>query len=164
MVLIGHTYPQQKGATETLVALQVGPLKKAVRAVGERTWFRSMGSVAATKPRPFDKLPLTRERAFGGCDRTDPAKPAFEPLNPVGTGFRASPRHFFETTSSSGFPPASFGETGAATGAASVCLAVRGFSRNYAGSRAAMVLLLGDDEERGAVLVEDLLPSSGQER
>jgi hypothetical protein len=96
VVLIGHAYPQQKGATETLVALQVGPLKKAVRVVGERTWFRSMGHVSATRPLPFDKLPLTWERAFGGWDRTDAAKPAFEPRNPVGTGFRASPRHFEE--------------------------------------------------------------------
>jgi len=96
VVLIGHAYPQQKGATEMLVSLQVGLLKKAVRAVGERTWFRSMGRVAATKPLPFDSLPLTWERAFGGWDRTDPAKPSFEPRNPVGTGFRASPRHFQE--------------------------------------------------------------------
>lgn len=96
VVLLGHAYPPQKGATESLVALQVGPLKKAVRVVGERTWFRSMGRVTATKPLPFDKLPLTWERAFGGWDRTDSAKPTFEPRNPVGTGFRASPRHFEE--------------------------------------------------------------------
>ena len=96
VALIGHAYPPQKGATEGLVAVQVGPLKKAVRVVGERTWFRSMGRVAATKPLPFEKLPLTWERAFGGWDKTDAAKPAFEPRNPVGTGFRASPRHFEE--------------------------------------------------------------------
>ncbi|NMO13792.1 DUF2169 domain-containing protein [Pyxidicoccus fallax] len=96
VVLIGHAYPPQKGATEGLVALQVGPLKKAVRVVGERTWFRSMGRVTATKPLPFDTLPLTWERAFGGWDRTDAAKPTFEPRNPVGVGFRASPRHFEE--------------------------------------------------------------------
>ncbi len=96
VVLIGHAYPPQRGATEGLVALQVGPLKKAARVVGERTWFRSMGHVATTKPLPFDKMPLTWERAFGGWDRTDPAKPSFEGRNPVGTGFRASPRHFEE--------------------------------------------------------------------
>jgi hypothetical protein len=96
VVLVGHAYPPQKGATEGLVALQVGPLKKTVRVVGERTWFRSLGHIAATKPLPFEKLPLTWERAFGGWDRTDAAKPAFEPRNPVGTGFRASPRHFEE--------------------------------------------------------------------
>ncbi|ATB26796.1 hypothetical protein MEBOL_000230 [Melittangium boletus DSM 14713] len=96
VALVGHAYSQQKGATETVVALQVGPLKKAVRVIGERTWFKSLGHVAATKPLPFDKLPLTWERAFGGWDRTDAAQPSFEPSNPVGTGFRASPRHFEE--------------------------------------------------------------------
>ena len=96
VVLIGHAYPPHKGATEGLVSLQVGPLKKTVRVVGERTWYRSLGYVAATKPLPFDKLPLTWERAFGGWDRTDPSKPTFEPRNPVGRGFRASPHHFEE--------------------------------------------------------------------
>ena len=96
VALIGHAYPPQKGATEALVALQVGPLKKAVRVVGERTWFKSMGHVTATRPLPFDKIPLTWERAFGGWDRTDAAKPSFEARNPVGVGFRASPRHFEE--------------------------------------------------------------------
>ncbi len=96
VALIGHAHAPQKGTTEVLVALQVGPLKKAVRVVGERTWFKSMGRVAATKPLPFDKLPLTWERAFGGWDKTDAAKPSFEPRNPVGVGFRASPRHFEE--------------------------------------------------------------------
>jgi hypothetical protein len=96
VALIGHAYPQQKGATETLVALQVGPLKKVVSVVGERTWFRSMGRISATRPLPFDNLPLTWERAFGGWDRTDAERPSFEPRNPVGTGFRASPRHFEE--------------------------------------------------------------------
>ncbi|HYO70463.1 MAG TPA: DUF2169 domain-containing protein, partial [Archangium sp.] len=43
--LIGHAYPPQKGATEVLVDLQVGPLKKGIRVVGERTWFKSMGRV-----------------------------------------------------------------------------------------------------------------------
>lgn len=96
VALIGHAHAPHQGATESLVALQVGPLKKAVRVVGERTWFRSLGQVAATKPLPFDTLPLTWERAFGGWDRTEEARPAFEPRNPVGTGFRASPRHFQE--------------------------------------------------------------------
>ncbi|HEX5753835.1 MAG TPA: DUF2169 domain-containing protein [Archangium sp.] len=75
---------------------RVGPLKKVVRVVGERTWFRSMGRVGMTKPLPFETMPLAWERAFGGWDRTDSGKPAFEPHNPVGTGFRASARHFEE--------------------------------------------------------------------
>jgi len=96
VVLLGHACAQRKGDTEVLVALQVGPLKKAVRVLGERTWFRSLGRVAATKPLPFERMALLWERAFGGWDRTDQEKPAFEPRNPVGTGFRASVRHFEE--------------------------------------------------------------------
>jgi hypothetical protein len=96
VVLLGHAYPPHKGATESLVVLQVGPLKKSVRVVGERTWFKSMGRVSMTKPLPFERMPLTWERAFGGWDWTDPQKPAFEPRNPVGVAFRASPRHFEE--------------------------------------------------------------------
>ncbi|WP_426755746.1 DUF2169 family type VI secretion system accessory protein [Myxococcus sp. Y35] len=96
VALIGHAYPPQKGATEVLVALQVGPLKKAVRVLGERTWFKSMGRVAPTRPLPIETIPLTWERAFGGWDRTDASRPMYEPRNPVGTGFRASPRHFEE--------------------------------------------------------------------
>ncbi|NMO22135.1 hypothetical protein HPC49_36125 [Pyxidicoccus fallax] len=61
-------------------------------------------------------------------------------------------------------PPASFGELGAATGAASVCMAVRGFARGYARAHAALVLLLGDDEARGAVLIEDSQQPSGLKR
>lgn len=57
------------------------------------------------------------------------------------------------------YPPASFGEIGAATGAASVCLAVRGFVRDHAGGRGALVLLQGDDEARGALLIEAVRPS-----
>ncbi|PTL75047.1 DUF2169 domain-containing protein [Vitiosangium sp. GDMCC 1.1324] len=96
VALIGHAHSRQRGTTETVVALQVGPLKKAVRVVGERTWFRSMGRVSMTKPLPFETMPLVWERAFGGWDRTDSGKPAFEPHNPVGTGFRSSVRHFEE--------------------------------------------------------------------
>ncbi|WP_141620704.1 DUF2169 domain-containing protein [Myxococcus sp. AB036A] len=98
VVLLGHAHAPARGTTETLVALQVGPLKKAVRVVGERTWFRSLGHVAMTKPQPFERIPLTWERAFGGWDKSheDAKKHAFEPRNPVGIGFRASPRHFQE--------------------------------------------------------------------
>jgi hypothetical protein len=98
VVLVGHAHALRKGTTEVLVSLQVGPVKKVIRVVGERTWFRSLGRVSMTKPLPFDMLPLSWERAFGGWDRSDPdpKRHAFEPRNPVGTGFRASPRNFEE--------------------------------------------------------------------
>ncbi len=98
VVLVGHAHALAPGTTEMLAALQVGPVRKVVRVVGDRVWFRSMGSISMTKPQPFERIPLRYEQAFGGWDRTDPdpAKHGFEPRNPVGVGFRASPRHFEE--------------------------------------------------------------------
>ncbi|QRK12591.1 hypothetical protein JQX13_22715 [Archangium violaceum] len=51
------------------------------------------------------------------------------------------------------YPPASFGEVGAATGAVSTCMLVRAFARGHAGSPHALVLLLADDETRSAYLL-----------
>lgn len=92
VVLIGHAYAQRRDTTEMRIGLRVGPLSKQALVVGDRAWFRVAGAVSMTRPAPFEKIPLTYERAFGGWDRghTDPRKHAVEPRNPVGTGFRAS--------------------------------------------------------------------------
>lgn len=97
-VLVGHAHAQERGAREALVALKIGALQKGVRVIGDRVWFKSMGSVTMTKPAPFERIPLRYERAFGGWDRShqDAAKHQFEPRNPVGTGFRASGSRFEE--------------------------------------------------------------------
>jgi hypothetical protein len=96
VALLGHAHGN--GAAEVMVAFQVGPVRKVVRVVGDRTWFKSLGSVAKTSPRPFDRVPLLWERAFGGWDRTpeDPKQHRCEPRNPVGVSFRSSARHFEE--------------------------------------------------------------------
>ncbi len=51
--------------------------------------------------------------------------------------------------------PEHFGEIGAATGAAAICLGVRGFARQYARSPAILVALLDDEQARGAFLLRD---------
>ncbi|NTX07398.1 hypothetical protein [Myxococcus sp. CA040A] len=53
------------------------------------------------------------------------------------------------------YVPASFGELGAATGAAAVCLGVRGFARNYARSARILVALLDDESSRGAFILRE---------
>jgi hypothetical protein len=92
VVVVGHAHASRKDATEERVVLHVGDLKKEAIVFGDRVWFRAAGVVSATKPRPFEKIPLNYERAYGGWDRThpDPSKHACEPRNPVGTGFRSS--------------------------------------------------------------------------
>lgn len=51
------------------------------------------------------------------------------------------------------FPCASFGEIGAASGPASVCLAVRAFARGYARAEKTLVLSIADGGEVAAVLL-----------
>jgi len=98
VVLVGHAYPPQPRATDFLVGLQVGPLRKVVRVIGDRTWYKSLGSIAITAPRPVESVPLCYERAFGGWDRSDPdpERHTFEPRNPVGRGFRSQSGRFEE--------------------------------------------------------------------
>ncbi len=80
------------------MAFRVGPVGKALRAVGDRAWLKRGGGIAPTRPLPFERMPLTYERAFGGWDRScpDSARHTFEPRNPVGVGFRAPDGHFEE--------------------------------------------------------------------
>jgi hypothetical protein len=97
MVLIGHAHAGPESATEVFVRLRAGPLDKTVRVTGDRYWVKALGMVSMTSPEPFESIPLTYERAFGGWDRShpDPTRHAFEPCNPVGVGFR-SPHGRFE--------------------------------------------------------------------
>jgi len=98
VVLIGHAHAPKPGTTELLVSMFVGPVKKTVRVVGDRIWFKGAFGISTTKPEPFEKLPLVYERAFGGwdCRHSDQTKHTFEPCNPVGTGFRAKGGKFEE--------------------------------------------------------------------
>jgi len=98
VVLIGHAYASHAGIKEMLVSLQVGPLKEIVKILGDRVWGKVLGMKMMTNPVPFERIPLIYERAFGGWDRShsDPAKHAFEPRNPVGTGFRSKKGNFEE--------------------------------------------------------------------
>ena len=91
LVLIGHAHVAQRNATEIYVRLRVGSLDKTVRVTGDRYWIKSFGTISMTSPEPFESVPLIYERAFGGWDCTHPDldKHAFEPRNPVGTGFRS---------------------------------------------------------------------------
>jgi hypothetical protein len=92
VVLIGHAHATRRDTREMHVGLRIGPLSKDVIVYGERVWFKTLGSVSMTKPVPFEKIPLTYERAFGGWDRdhADERKHTCEPRNPVGTGFRGA--------------------------------------------------------------------------
>jgi hypothetical protein len=89
VVLIGHAHAQKSGDTAVDVGVRVGPVQKVVRVLGDRLILRRSGRSSVYGPKPFEKIPLVYERAFGGWDRShkNPDKHTFEPRNPVGVGF-----------------------------------------------------------------------------
>ena len=93
VVLVGHAYAPRGHVTELDVALEVARLRKTVKVVGDRVWTRANGWIMS-RPLPFEKMPLTYERCFGGWDRThpDPARHAGDDRNPVGAGYAADDR------------------------------------------------------------------------
>ncbi|MFO0615864.1 MAG: DUF2169 domain-containing protein [Polyangiaceae bacterium] len=95
VVLNGTAYAPRRAA-EALVSVQVGPVAKTLRVLGERRWVRdALGRLRASAPQPFEQLPLLYESAFGGTDpgaKQDGAPAAGPPgdaRNPVGVGFIA---------------------------------------------------------------------------
>ena len=74
----GHCHPPGGRATDRCpVSLSVGPWQKALWVVGDRTWASRVVAARPSAPAPFQSMPITWERAFGG--------PGFE-ANPVGRG------------------------------------------------------------------------------
>ncbi|MFL5356664.1 hypothetical protein [Archangium sp.] len=147
----------------------------AARARGART--EALLGPVATAEEPFHRFTGVAPQGVAlattaeACLRESQARPGLVIVNLNGDDFRS--RDFGGALVRLGqshlpevfqqwYPPASFGEIGAATGAASVCLAVRGFVRDHAGSRSALVLLQGDDEARGALLIEAVRPSGSR--
>ncbi len=93
----GHAYAPAGQRVSTLeVALRVGPLLKRLRVYGVRAWVpgpSASAAVVAGPARPFDKVPIVYENAFGGADPHAPANhPTCCAHNPVGKGFAHDPR------------------------------------------------------------------------
>ena len=73
--------------TEVEVSIQVGALRKALLVRGDRAWSPSLLGPRPGTPSPFVKMPITYERAFGGCALGPDAANQREFRNPAGTGF-----------------------------------------------------------------------------
>jgi hypothetical protein len=91
VIVLGHAYaPSGTSAAQVDVDVRVGPVKKVIRVFGDRTW----GALGPSVPRPFVKMPLTYEHAFGGVDaRSATPEAHWEWRNPVGTGYAISSRN-----------------------------------------------------------------------
>jgi hypothetical protein len=91
VALIGSAVAPQPGTTSMDVGLRVGPVSKLVKVFGERRWQKSLIGFSISRPKPFDRVPLVYEHAYGGTDLSakNPKDHANEPRNPVGRGFRS---------------------------------------------------------------------------
>jgi hypothetical protein len=78
--------PGNRPAASVNVAVDVAGLRKALTVFGDRVWTVSGLGAYKTTPRPFGRMPIVYERAFGGL-LGEGATSAGEPRNPVGVGF-----------------------------------------------------------------------------
>ncbi len=91
IIVVGDAYaPAGHTVTQTDVGFMVGPVKKVLRVIGDRTWNGGRPS----EPQPFEKMPLVYERAFGGVDgKSEQPDKDWDWRNPVGTGFAVKAEH-----------------------------------------------------------------------
>ena len=93
IVVNGHAYaPGGRNAARIDATVKVGPVEKTVRVYGDRYWRRGVVGLRASAPKPFDRIPLLYECAYGGADTSadDPKKRGVEERNPIGVGFGMS--------------------------------------------------------------------------
>ena len=90
VVLLGSAYSDNgRFAERVSVSLSVGQMRKAFDVVGNRVWNSSMLGSIPTWPEPFDVIPISYDKAFGGLDNLnqDPSKHEAYLSNPIGQGF-----------------------------------------------------------------------------
>jgi hypothetical protein len=82
VTLAGHVYAPIGGAPSQEVSFRFGDeangFTRRLIAFGERRWEKGLAGPRASAPKPFDRMPLCPDRAFGG--------PRF-PSNPSGIGY-----------------------------------------------------------------------------
>jgi hypothetical protein len=88
ITLLGNACaPPGQSVTQMDVGFRVGQVQKWLRVYGDRVWETLRPSV----PKPFSRMPLVYERAYGGVDpHSRHPERDWEPFNPVGVGFVTS--------------------------------------------------------------------------
>ena len=91
VLLVGNAYaPQGRPAQEIQVGLQVGAMVKTFRVLGDRSWqVDAANEIWLSDTAPFEVMPLTYDRAFGGSDdrHPDANKHSAYMRNPIGRGY-----------------------------------------------------------------------------
>ena len=88
--------PNGRPATQALASIQTPRSNKSLIVHGDRIWEKNaMGIISASSSKPFLKMPIVYERAYGGYDRQDPdpSHHRLDPYNPVGSGLFTKRAH-----------------------------------------------------------------------
>jgi hypothetical protein len=87
LLVVGHACaPQGRPTDRVAVGLSYGGrVIRKLAVTGDRLWFDHGAGWSMTKPKPFEKLPLSYDLAFGGMDDK-----GYEKRNPVGRGYASS--------------------------------------------------------------------------
>lgn len=103
ILLNGCAYaPGGKPDTKVPVTLRFGQMEKSFNVIGDRVWESSLLGTKASWVKPFVRMPITYDRAFGGVDDSpkDPNKVRAIMENPVGIGFN----HYLSSEAVDGRP------------------------------------------------------------
>jgi hypothetical protein len=85
-VLLAGEIVYARQCDRAVMQLEVGAqIEKWARIFGDRTWAPGFLGPKPTDPRPFDRMPITWSRSFGGVDPKSPAH--VDRRNPGGRGF-----------------------------------------------------------------------------
>jgi hypothetical protein len=99
VTVAGHVHGPTKPPFARLVQLRVGEVVRKIAVFGVRVWEKAIfGGLTPSAPRPFDRMELSLERAYGGgfdvppglVPHSDLPHPGYRhnhPLNPKGVGF-----------------------------------------------------------------------------
>jgi hypothetical protein len=90
VLLNGNAHaPAGRPAARVPVGIRIGGWQKTFAVVGNRTW--RAGGLGATRPEPFEVMPISYDNAFGGPDDFHPDASrhrSYRP-NPVGRGYHS---------------------------------------------------------------------------
>src|SRR3984893_10027024 len=87
LVIVGQAHAHNgSNVREMHVTLQVGKFMRALKVTGDRFWKRRALGWRPSDPAPFEKMPMTYERAFGGISRLENGSEFPITPNPGDTG------------------------------------------------------------------------------
>jgi hypothetical protein len=86
LIVLANAYPDARSRTELTVSIRAGDFRHEIAVFGDRRWVRSGPELAASEAAPFEKMPLTWDRAYGGVLAVESGEMPCA-ANPHGRGF-----------------------------------------------------------------------------